>query len=107
MTSLVNSARIAASVASSMSSSLAISLTTADSSDEIAAVGGPDHEARAHDVSRCCSRDGRELAGHDEILGPADALRLQLGHLDDEDRGRLIHWPWAWSSSSIAAVSLS
>ena len=35
-------------------------------------------------------RERGELAGHDVVLGAADGPRLELGHLGDEDGGRLV-----------------
>ena len=71
----------------SRSSSLAIWLTSADSSAEIEPLAAATAKHARRTSMRCCSvaRFG-ELAGDDVVLGPADGLRLQLGHLGDEDR---------------------
>ena len=74
-----------------MSSSLAISLTTALSSDEIESFGRTDREAGAHHVEPLLRTGQRlELPRDDVVLGAADGLRLELCHLGDEDRSRLI-----------------
>ena len=85
------SARIDRSTSASMSSSSAISLIAPVSSAEIVPLAAiTAKQARTMATRWRIVGELLELARHDVVLGATDGLRLELGHLGHEDRGRLV-----------------